>query len=126
MKYGRLQNSQFNADKVNSGYRGHQIHSISLVKDSIKLLHSSHRIDELVTCNISGKKARTRGLKLHMKKCLRDQDKADSDIDKSLAGRLDQNRRTVVSEPLTFDLQIDDTFECIISWQRNISPFPND
>lgn len=61
-----------------------------------------------------------------MKKCLRDQDKADSDIDKSLAGRLDQNRRTVVSEPLTFDLQIDDTFECIISWQRNISPFPND
>ena len=51
-----------------------------------------------------------------MKKCLKDQDQVDDYTNKSLAGRPDQNRRTTVSEPLTLDLQIDVTYEHIISW----------
>lgn len=50
-----------------------------------------------------------------MKKCLKDQDQVDNYTNKSLAGRPDQNRRTFVSEPLTLDLQIDVTYEHIIS-----------
>ena len=62
-----------------------------------------------------GKKVRSRGrLKLHIKKCSKDQNKSDNNNNESLAGREVQNRRTTVSEPLT--LQIDDTYEQIISW----------
>ena len=84
-------------------------------------MNSSHHIDELITCTICGKKARSRGdLKLPMEKCSKDQHKAENDNIESLTVREDQNRRTTVNEPSTFDFQIGDTYEHII----NFFPLP--
>lgn len=63
-------------------------------------------------------------MKLQIKKCSKNQDKSDTDNNESLAGREVQNIGKTVREPLTFDLQIDDTYEQVISWQRSIFFLP--
>ena len=70
-----------------------------------------HHIDERITCTICEKEARSRGgLKLHFKECSKDQDKTDNNNNESFTGRGKQNWIKIVKGPLTFDLQIDDTF----------------
>ena len=99
---------------------------------SITLLISSYHIDELKTCNIYEKKARDRGrLKLHTKICSKDKINLTTIIMQvwqeekyKWTGRTTISGRTTIREPLTFDLQINYTYEQIISWPRNIFTRP--